>query len=101
MGHTAAMSGEHLDPRRRAFLLPGAPRVLADGRAAPLRVQVGPGCLAEQRVACRLCGDGCTVDAIRFRPRLGAEPLPGIDDSRCTGCGDCLPLCPVQALKLV
>ena len=95
------MSSPPFDPGRRSLLLPGARRVQADGRPAPLRAQRGPGCLAEQRVACRLCGEGCAVDAIRFRPRLGGEPLPHIDDTRCTGCGDCLPLCPVQALTLV
>ena len=37
----------------------------------------------------------------RFPPRLGGVALPVIDAVRCTGCGDCLPLCPTGALRLV
>jgi ferredoxin-type protein NapF len=52
-------------------------------------------------VECRLCGEACDAGAIRFPPRLGGVAAPVIDHDRCTGCGDCLPLCPPSALKLV
>ena len=94
------MSKESIDPSRRAFVLPTARRVTADGRPAPQVARVGPGCLAGQRVECRLCGDGCDAGAIRFVPRAGDVALPSIDAARCTGCADCLPLCPPGALRL-
>lgn len=89
-----------LDPSRRAFLLPGARRVTADGEPAPLLARVEPSCLALNRVECRLCGERCDAGAIRFPPRRGGVAMPVIDGARCTGCGDCLPACPAQALKL-
>lgn len=89
-----------IDPARRSFLLPGARRVAADGRPAPLRAQVGAGCLALARVECRLCGEHCDAAAIRFLPRLGGVAVPVVDPARCSGCGDCLPVCPRAALQL-
>lgn len=94
------MSAERIDPKRRSFLLPGSRRVGVDGQPAAQVALVGPGCLAEQRVECRLCGDGCDAGAIRFPPRLGGVSAPVVDAARCTGCGDCLPLCPPGALRL-
>jgi len=32
---------------------------------------------------------------------LGGRALPVIDAAACTGCGDCLSICPVGALSLV
>lgn len=95
------MSREAIDPSRRSFLLPGSRRVAADGRPAAQRAEVGPGCLAAQRVECRLCGEGCDSGAIRYPPRLGGVAWPVIDPARCTGCGECLALCPPGALRLV
>lgn len=95
------MARETIDPSRRSFLLPGSPRVRADGQPAPLRAVVGPACLAERGIECRLCGDGCDAGAIRFPPRRGGIAAPVIDAARCNGCGDCLSLCPSGALRLV
>ena len=95
------MPEENLDPSRRSFLLPGSRRVTATGEAAPLHALKGPACLADRGVECRLCGEACDAGAIRFPPRLGGVAAPVIDHDRCTGCGDCLPLCPPSALKLV
>lgn len=80
--------------------MPGAPRVAADGRTAPMRARVGPACLALRRTECRLCGDACEAAAIRFVPRLGGISVPEVDAMRCNGCGDCLPACPTSALEL-
>ncbi len=95
------MASGPIDPTRRAWLLPGARRVTADGRPAPPQAVVGPRCLARHQVECRLCGEGCEPGAIRFPPRLGGVCAPVIDPTRCTGCGDCLALCPAGALRLV
>ena len=94
------MSDDTIDPRRRSFLMPLSRRVPPDGQPAPQVPQVGPGCLAQNRVECRLCGEACDAGAIRFPPPLGGVAAPVVDTTRCTGCGDCLPLCPPQALRL-
>ncbi len=61
--------------------------------------QIGAACVEPRGVACRRCGEACDVGAIRFRlARGGAQPL--LDISICTGCGDCLTVCPVSAIAL-
>lgn len=70
-------------------------------RAAPMRVQFSQDCLAQRNVVCRSCAEVCEVGAIRFSPRVGAAALPALQDSTCTGCGECLPICPTHAISLV
>lgn len=94
------MSDSPADPRRRHFLMPGSRRIGTDGRPAPRVAQVAAGCLALGGIECRLCGERCDAGAIRFAPRPGGVAAPLIDPSRCSGCGDCLPVCPSAALKL-
>ncbi|MEJ0018383.1 MAG: 4Fe-4S dicluster domain-containing protein [Acetobacteraceae bacterium] len=72
--------------------------LLSFGRPAP--VAIADCCLARSFVHCQSCGDACPAQAIRFTPRLGGPPLPRITASLCTGCGDCVPVCPVGALAL-
>ena len=61
-------------------------------------IVIGEGCLAAQNVECRVCGEACDADAIRFRPRIGGVPLPDVDNAACTGCGACIAPCPVVAV---
>lgn len=61
---------------------------------------IGDDCLASRGVACDLCRDSCEPGAIRFQPRLGAPAAPRIAEG-CTGCGDCVTVCPAQALHLI
>lgn len=70
--------------------------------AAPwlYKAAVGPDCLPRHGVECRVCGDFCEAQAIRFPPRLGGSPLPAIDAERCTGCGACVAPCPSQAIAV-
>lgn len=63
-------------------------------------VQVADHCLSLSGVACRACEDVCAVRAIRFRPCLGGTDWLSVDAETCTGCGECLPVCPVDALSL-
>lgn len=58
-------------------------------------------CLAFQNAVCRSCGERCEHAAIRFSPRLGAAAEPLLNTALCTGCGDCLAVCPTAALSLV
>lgn len=64
------------------------------------RVQVQDHCLARRGVECRVCGDNCGTAALRFVPALGGIAQLQVLTDRCTGCGECLPVCPVQALHL-
>ena len=68
---------------------------------APKIISFAAHCLALQNVVCRTCGERCETDAIRFTPRLGAAAEPVLLTDRCTGCGDCVPVCPNAALHLI
>jgi len=81
---------------RRGLLRPGT-----SSPAAPAVVAaIGEACLAGRGIVCRTCGDACPERAIRFPPLLGRAALPVLSLEACTGCGDCLPMCPVAAIAL-
>ncbi|RXF70900.1 ferredoxin-type protein NapF [Hansschlegelia zhihuaiae] len=62
--------------------------------------RVGSDCFPKRGVICWSCGDACPEAVIRFRPRAGGPALPTIDESRCTGCGACVAICPAQAVMV-
>jgi ferredoxin len=64
--------------------------------AWPYKAVIGPTCLPNKGVECRVCGDFCDARAIRFAPRIGGSPLPEIDTEKCTGCGACVAPCPLE-----
>lgn len=66
----------------------------------PYKAAIGPVCLPNNGVECRVCGDYCDARAIRFAPRVGGSPLPEIDTAGCTGCGACVAPCPVAAITV-
>lgn len=74
---------------------------LAAQAGARLLVAFGETCLAAHGVVCRSCGEACPAEAIRFVPAPGGIARPFLQNERCTGCGDCLPLCPGTAIRLV
>ena len=61
---------------------------------------IGDGCLAEAGIVCRSCGDACPEAAIRFRPRIGLPPQAIVSEAACTGCGECVSVCPGSAITL-
>ena len=63
--------------------------------------RIDDGCLARQRVECRVCGEACDARAIRFRLVAGGAPVPELDEAACTACGACLAPCPVGAIVRV
>ena len=71
----------------------------ATSASAERVAQIGQACVEPRGVTCRRCGEACDVAAIKFRlMRGGAQPY--LDISTCTGCGECLPVCPVSAIAL-
>jgi len=81
-----------------------APRALAvtAGKAPwELTAVINEGtCLAMQGVECRSCVDPCESRAIRISYRVGGVAVPGVLTSRCSGCGACYRVCPVQAIDI-
>ena len=57
-------------------------------------------CIAYQGVVCRTCGEHCEAAAIRFVPVVGRGLLPRVEVERCTGCGACVSVCPVKAIRI-
>jgi Fe-S-cluster-containing hydrogenase component 2 len=74
---------------------------LARQSVTQLSAAFGETCLAAQGVVCRSCGEACEAEAIRFAPSPGGISRPFLQNDRCTGCGDCLPICPSSAIRLV
>ena len=71
--------------------LPPSPEVIA---------KIGRTCLPFRNESCRVCGDLCELNAIHFMQEEGCLPVPVIIEDACTGCGDCLGICPVDAIDM-
>jgi ferredoxin-type protein NapF len=56
-------------------------------------------CLAKNNVTCQSCKDACDVLAITF-PMTAATPKPQINTDLCTGCGECVSVCPVDSISI-
>ncbi|WP_019645416.1 4Fe-4S dicluster domain-containing protein [Novispirillum itersonii] len=78
---------------------PSAPSVQASPASGPVAV-INATCLTENGAYCRTCGDACADGAIRFHLLPRGRSRADVDPDRCTGCGDCLPPCPVGAIGL-
>jgi ferredoxin-type protein NapF len=86
-----------LDPTRRAFLQAHWKPAPEGGAAVCARIQSS--CLTFKNVACESCRDVCECRAIRFlRPARIA--VPTIVPELCTACGECLRVCPADAIVI-
>ena len=66
-----------------------------------LVADIGAACIARLGVICRSCGEACGEGAIRFRLRVGGAAEPLLYGEACTGCGWCIGVCPVQAVRVI
>jgi ferredoxin-type protein NapF len=85
---------------RRQFLTGRAGDPGPADPSRPRTAVIAAACLAFNRVECRICGESCAPGAIRFRTGAGGVSTPQVDRVACTGCGDCVPACPVAAITL-
>lgn len=65
-----------------------------------LKATINDTCLSEQGVECRSCGEACATSAIKFRHVVGSVAKPVLEPDACTGCGECLSVCPVKAITV-
>ncbi len=85
------------DPARRRFLFGSQGADLAPPEA--VAAVIGEACFALRGVACMSCRDACAPGAIRFTLARGGA-RPSLDADACTGCGECIPVCPAGAIAL-
>lgn len=57
-------------------------------------------CFAGRGVVCRSCGEVCEMRAIRFKQAIGGVTLIELNSSNCNGCGECVSICPANAIQV-
>jgi len=57
-------------------------------------------CFANRGVVCRSCGEVCESRAIEFKIAVGGNSQVDINAATCDGCGECVHVCPAQAIKI-
>ncbi len=82
-----------------AGLFPGGDRDIESAWRLSVAIDASS-CLSMNAVVCRICGDRCEPEAIRFELRTGAMSIPKIDEASCSGCGACQFGCPVNAVTI-
>jgi ferredoxin-type protein NapF len=64
------------------------------------RMQITDRCLSLGGIVCRTCGDHCEESAIKFSLLTQGRSLPEINPKTCTGCGQCIAICPTDAISI-
>ena len=63
-------------------------------------IRISDSCLSISGVVCRSCGDHCDERAIKFTLLTLGRTLPEINTRSCTGCGQCIAVCPANAISI-
>lgn len=61
---------------------------------------IGEACLSEKGVVCCSCGEVCENRAISFRQAVGGVTRVLMDTALCNGCGECISVCPADAISM-
>jgi len=62
--------------------------------------EIKDNCLSKIGVICQSCFEVCEHDVIEFSLQVGGIPSIGLETSNCTGCGDCVSVCPKDAIQI-
>ena len=65
-----------------------------------LRAFIANTCLANRGTECNECRQSCPAEAINFRPQVGNESVPILEEMLCDGCGACVSACPALAINV-
>jgi ferredoxin len=66
--------------------------------AAIAAVRIDAKCLDVNGTTCRLCEEHCEEFAISFQLMAGGRAVPMIDEASCSGCSQCISICPTGAI---
>ncbi|MBT5940226.1 MAG: 4Fe-4S dicluster domain-containing protein [Rhodospirillaceae bacterium] len=92
---------ETVNQSRRAFFTGTRLKEELTESDFPQIAEINNRCFAIDGVACQICGDICEPRAIKFFWTSKKVPMPQINAESCTGCGDCLSICPPNAISLL
>jgi ferredoxin-type protein NapF len=86
---------QEVDASRRAFL-----RLRTVAKPEPLHAVIGDSCLNLHSVICDACKDSCATKAIQRVRTSNRVAALAVNTDLCTGCGDCVSVCPNGALSM-
>jgi ferredoxin-type protein NapF len=80
----------------------GAIQINADNQQTPWSQSavINQTCFSQRGIVCRSCGEVCEMRAIRFKLAVGGVALVELNSSDCTGCGECVAICPANAIQI-
>ena len=82
-----------------AVCKPGALE-LTDSAPFDLYADISDDCFSKRGVICRSCSSHCEVQSIEFKQVVGGATQLLMDPDLCNGCGECVSVCPANAIKM-
>ncbi len=65
-----------------------------------IKAKIKDNCLSKIGVICQSCSEVCEHSAIKFSIEMGGVPSINMDTTNCNGCGDCVEICPKDAIQV-
>ncbi len=65
-----------------------------------LTAKIKDNCLSKIGVVCQSCSEVCDHGAIEFSLQMGGIPGIDLNTENCNGCGDCISICPKDAIQI-